>query len=95
MNFTGITTDRAVAERVMDRPAPKRASRDVFVYFDNDAKVRAPFDAQKLIARVSDLLAHKSRSSPPKHRFGDQAVNSIVPVSSGAHSSCLVQRSGA
>lgn len=29
-------------------PAPKRASRDVFVYFDNDAKVRAPFDALAL-----------------------------------------------
>jgi uncharacterized protein YecE (DUF72 family) len=53
----------ADAERILDRPAPKRASRDVFVYFDNDAKVRAPFDAQKLIARVSALLTHKPRSA--------------------------------
>jgi len=37
--------------------APKRAKRDVYVYFDNDAKVRAPFDAQGLIARVDKLLA--------------------------------------
>ena len=28
---------------------------DVFVYFDNDAKVRAPVDAQGLIARVEKL----------------------------------------
>jgi uncharacterized protein YecE (DUF72 family) len=35
---------------------PKRAKRDVYVYFDNDAKVRAPFDAQGLIARVNGLL---------------------------------------
>lgn len=28
--------------------------RDVFVYFDNDAKVHAPFDAQRLAARFSD-----------------------------------------
>jgi uncharacterized protein YecE (DUF72 family) len=35
---------------------PKRAKRDVYVYFDNDAKVRAPFDAQGLIARVDNLL---------------------------------------
>ena len=28
------------------------AERDVYVYFDNDAKVRAPFDAQGLRARV-------------------------------------------
>ena len=31
------------------KPAPKRASRDVFCYFDNDIKVRAPFDARRLI----------------------------------------------
>lgn len=32
-------------------PAAKRR-RDVYVYFDNDAKVRAPFDAQALIKRL-------------------------------------------
>jgi uncharacterized protein YecE (DUF72 family) len=32
-------------------PAPRRA-RDVYVYFDNDAKVRAPFDARSLIQRL-------------------------------------------
>lgn len=37
-------------------PAPHRARRDVFVYFDNDAKVRAPFDAQGLTERVQRLL---------------------------------------
>lgn len=35
---------------------PKRQKRDVYVYFDNDAKVRAPFDAQELITRVQRLL---------------------------------------
>ncbi|HEX3663262.1 MAG TPA: DUF72 domain-containing protein [Acidobacteriaceae bacterium] len=34
---------------------PKRQKRDVYVYFDNDAKVRAPFDAQGLITRVNRL----------------------------------------
>ena len=38
-------------------PAPKHAKRDVYVYFDNDAKVRAPFDAKGLIERVNHLLA--------------------------------------
>ena len=34
-------------------PGPKAPmGRDVFVYFDNDAKVRAPFDAQGLIKRL-------------------------------------------
>ena len=36
----------------------KRATRDVFVYFDNDAKVHAPFDAQGLQQRVTNLLTH-------------------------------------
>jgi uncharacterized protein YecE (DUF72 family) len=42
----------ADAKRAIDRPGPRRARRDVFVFFDNDAKVRAPFDAQGLIERV-------------------------------------------
>jgi uncharacterized protein YecE (DUF72 family) len=32
------------------------ATRDVFVYFDNDAKVRAPFDARALEDKVDHLL---------------------------------------
>jgi uncharacterized protein YecE (DUF72 family) len=44
------------AERVIKTSGPKRKARDVFVYFDNDAKVRAPFDAQGLMQRVSKLL---------------------------------------
>jgi uncharacterized protein YecE (DUF72 family) len=39
---------------------PQRAQRDVYVYFDNDAKVRAPFDAQGLMRRVSRLLDPES-----------------------------------
>jgi uncharacterized protein YecE (DUF72 family) len=44
------------AERVIEKPGPKRARRDVFVYFDNDAKVRAPADAKGLIRRVEARL---------------------------------------
>lgn len=44
-------------ECVIDRPRVKAVSRDVFVYFDNDVKVRAPFDAQSLMARVAKLSA--------------------------------------
>jgi uncharacterized protein YecE (DUF72 family) len=46
----------ADAEHASNEPAPKRAARDVYVYFDNDAKVRAPVDAQGLIDRVANLL---------------------------------------
>ena len=46
-------------------PAPKRARRDVYVYFDNDAKVRAPFDA----SRLSVKLGLKSASGPVARDF--------------------------
>jgi len=49
------------AERVLDRPAPKRARRDVFVYFDNDAKVRAPYDAQALVTKVGKRLGREEK----------------------------------
>jgi hypothetical protein len=37
-------------------PAVKKASRDVYLYFDHNAKVRAPFDARNLIVRVQRIL---------------------------------------
>ncbi len=43
---------------------PKRANaaaRDVYVYFDNDAKVRAPFDALALQDKVDHLLLAEKR----------------------------------
>ncbi|MGC2619393.1 MAG: DUF72 domain-containing protein [Acidobacteriaceae bacterium] len=45
------------AEYASNVAPPKRAKRDVYVYFDNDMKVRAPLDALSLTARVSRLLA--------------------------------------
>jgi uncharacterized protein YecE (DUF72 family) len=50
----GEVTD---GRKASTRDAPKRKRRDVFVYFDNDMKVRAPFDAEQLCDRVARLLA--------------------------------------
>lgn len=36
------------ARKVMAGAPPKRASRDVYCYFDNDMKVKAPRDAARL-----------------------------------------------
>jgi uncharacterized protein YecE (DUF72 family) len=55
------------------RTAPRRAHRDVFVYFDNDAKVHAPFDAQRLtkkLARRGDAARPPPRRRQPAHRPG-------------------------
>jgi uncharacterized protein YecE (DUF72 family) len=46
----GSNDRRASARQASNQP------RDVFVYFDNDIKVRAPFDAQTLIAKVNQRL---------------------------------------
>ena len=41
--------------RVHPEPGPKQDRRDVFVYFDDDVKVRTPHDAQSLSRRVAEL----------------------------------------
>ena len=47
----------ADGDHAISKPARQRATRDVFVYFDNDAKVFAPKDAHALAHRVQKLLA--------------------------------------
>lgn len=41
--------------RIHPDPGPQQSARDVFVYFDDDNKVRAPFDAQSLSKRIAEL----------------------------------------
>lgn len=40
------------ARLISPTPPPHLGSRDVYCYFDNDIKVRAPFDARKLIEKL-------------------------------------------
>ena len=49
-------------KRAHPKGGPRRAARDVYVYFDNDAKVRAPFDAQTLRARIKSLITLEPRT---------------------------------
>jgi uncharacterized protein YecE (DUF72 family) len=59
------------------QPEGRRAStvgaeirpRDVYVYFDNDIKVRAPFDAQGLRNRADKLLGTSSTRNSPASLF--------------------------
>ncbi len=43
---------RDASQRISREPPPRRKSRDVYCYFDNDIKVKAPFDAIKLRQRL-------------------------------------------
>jgi uncharacterized protein YecE (DUF72 family) len=42
----------ADARLISDSAPPRRASRDIYCYFDNDVKVHAPYDAQNLQRRL-------------------------------------------
>ena len=46
--------------RASPKPAAKRKHRDVFVYFDNDAKVKAPFDAEQLRKEISKIVSERN-----------------------------------
>lgn len=54
------TAGREAAGSHAGPPAPRRP-RDVYVYFDNDAKVRAPFDALALMDRLGAAGGHRKR----------------------------------
>jgi uncharacterized protein YecE (DUF72 family) len=47
------------------KPAPQLERRDVYVYFDNDTKVRAPVDAQSLEKTVYRLLGIQKEENQP------------------------------
>ncbi len=48
--------EEAIGERVLPFSKPEAEPHDVYVYFDNDIKVRAPADAAALERRVNRLL---------------------------------------
>jgi uncharacterized protein YecE (DUF72 family) len=57
------------ARRISEAPPPPRASRDVYCYFDNDAKVKAPFDARRLIEKLEledGLVPFEWHEPPPQ-----------------------------
>jgi uncharacterized protein YecE (DUF72 family) len=49
------------ARRARPRSKPAKGGRDIYVYFDNDIKVRSPFDAMSLSRRLGIEL------TPPKN----------------------------
>lgn len=53
------------AQRI-DGPAQKMNSRDVYCYFDNDIKVKAPFDARKLIDKLGLGAGLTPIGEPPR-----------------------------
>ena len=56
----------ADARKADDEAPVPRKSRDVYCYFDNDAKVRAPFDARALAVRLSSPPRSPPRRAPAR-----------------------------
>jgi uncharacterized protein YecE (DUF72 family) len=55
------------ARRISELPPPRRTRRDVYCYFDNDVKVKAPFDAKRLIEKLdlaADLVPFEGQGEP-------------------------------
>ena len=47
------------ARHLLDKAPKSRKLRDAYIYFDNDVKVKAPFDAMSLAAKVPARPPHK------------------------------------
>ena len=57
-------TELPTAKKIAALAPPARKSRDVYCYFDNDMKVKAPFDARRLMQRLG--LPVPGRASLPQ-----------------------------
>jgi uncharacterized protein YecE (DUF72 family) len=73
----------ADAKRILGRPAPRARRRDAYVYFDNDAKVRAPFDALALRRRLGLVPGcHDVRVAPAAPRLTAEEIEARRVVAS-------------
>jgi len=67
--YTSGYTSRALAAWARRIRTWDADGRDVYVYFDNDVKVRAPFDALNLVHKL-DLESRPADQAPPLHTAG-------------------------
>jgi uncharacterized protein YecE (DUF72 family) len=69
----------ADANRVLAPTKPRVGGRDVYVYFDNDAKVHAPFDAANLAARLgTGERLHREKAEKGERRSREPAAEGIA-----------------
>lgn len=66
------------AQRVGSPAATRKAGRDLYCYFDNDVKVRAPFDADRLMAKLGLTRTDESFSFPARSAL--RRVRPVAPL---------------
>jgi len=54
------------------QPAPRRARRDIYAYFDNDVKVHAPYDAATLTRKLGLQSPLSERGAPAPDWLGEK-----------------------
>ena len=67
------------ASLASDAKSPAQGERDVFVYFDNDVKVRAPFDADRLMHKLGVQRADRSFVFPDRKALRRVAAPPSLP----------------
>ena len=66
------------ARRISSKAPPKRRTRDIYCYFDNDVKVRAPFDAQALMRKLGlAVSAHATGASAQAQPFTAESLDAL------------------
>jgi uncharacterized protein YecE (DUF72 family) len=68
----------ADARRAGAPAAQRRGGRDVFCYFDNDVKVRAPFDADRLMSKLALTRTDASFAFPARAAL--RRVRPVTPL---------------
>jgi uncharacterized protein YecE (DUF72 family) len=74
--------ERPASRKISARAPAKRKSRDVYCYFDNDMKVKAPFDAMRLAARLGWSEEIPARAPSSRIRLRPERRHDPWPTSS-------------
>jgi uncharacterized protein YecE (DUF72 family) len=71
------------AVRISSCRPPRCAARDIYCYFDNDAKVKAPFDAQRLMEKLGIAAGLRTRPQGREPKDIPAVIRSWMPGDSG------------
>ncbi len=66
------------AQRISGKASTSKAARDVFCYFDNDQKVRAPFDAARMMSRLAGNAAENDMKGLQQSLWSAEEISELM-----------------
>ncbi len=66
------------AQRIAAKAPKAKTARDVFCYFDNDQKVRAPFDAARLASRLNDRPVQNDMKALQQSLWNAEEISDLL-----------------